>query len=72
MREWNAVSAAANIDVPTLVLNGVDEGASDEAIDPFLKGIQNVTRVKLQNSTHMPQFEERENYLKIVSEWLRS
>lgn len=72
MKNWTAVEAAKGIAVPTLVINGVNEGASDAAVKPFVDGIKNVKWVKLENSTHCPIFEEKENYLKVVSEFLLS
>lgn len=70
MKNWSAAEAAKGIEVPTLVINGVNEGASDEAVKPFVEGIKNVKWIKLKNSTHCPLHEEKENYLKIVSEFL--
>jgi pimeloyl-ACP methyl ester carboxylesterase len=61
-----------NITVPTLVLNGVNEGASDKAIAPFVEGIPNVTYIKLHDSTHMPHWEERDRYIQVIGEWLSS
>lgn len=56
--------------MPTLVINGVDEGADDIAIKPFLDNIPDVKWVKFEKSTHCPHFEEREKYIKVVGEWL--
>lgn len=61
-----------NINVPTLVINGVNEVANDEAIKPFLELIPNVRWIKMMDSTHTPQWEERANYIRIVGEWLTS
>lgn len=68
--DWTAIPVIKNIIVPTLVLNGVNEGASDKAIAPFVDGIPDVTWVKLSNSTHMPHWEEREHYMQVIGEWL--
>lgn len=70
MENWSAAEAAKGIEVRTLVINGVNEGASDEAVKPFLDGIKEVKWVKLVNSTHVPLHEEKENYLKVVSDFL--
>ncbi|KUJ13707.1 proline iminopeptidase [Mollisia scopiformis] len=72
MVSWTAVPVIKNILVPTLVINGIDEGASDEAIAPFVEGIHDVKWVKLHNSTHMPHWEEKDNYLQIVGQWLQT
>ncbi|KAL2063351.1 hypothetical protein VTL71DRAFT_5156 [Oculimacula yallundae] len=70
LKNWSAAEAARGIEVPTLVINGVNEGTSDESIKPFVDGIKNVQWVKLQNSTHCPQYEEKDNYLTVVSGFL--
>ncbi|KAG4442476.1 hypothetical protein IFR05_002078 [Cadophora sp. M221] len=70
MKNWSAAESAKGIEVPTLVINGVNEGASDEAVKPFVEGIKDVKWIKLESSTHCPLHEEKENYLKVVSEFL--
>jgi pimeloyl-ACP methyl ester carboxylesterase len=70
LRDWTAAEKCKEIEVPTLVINGVNEGASDEAIKPFLNGIKRVKWVKFEKSTHMPLYEEKELCLKTVGEWL--
>lgn len=69
-RDWSAAEAAKEISVPTLVINGTNEGASDASIKPFLDSIKDVEYVKFSQSTHMPMYEERDKYLKVVGEWL--
>ena len=68
---WNATETAKKIEVPTLVTNGTNEGASDAAIKPYLDHIKNVKWVKFYNSTHLQLFEERERYLDVVGKWLK-
>jgi pimeloyl-ACP methyl ester carboxylesterase len=70
LRNWTAAEKCKGIEVPTLVINGVNEGACDESIQPFLDGIKDVKWVKFEKSTHMPLYEEKELYFKTVGEWL--
>ena len=70
LRDWTAAEKCKRMEVPTLVINGVNEGADDEAIKPFLDGIKDVKWVKFQKSTHMPMYEEPSLFLKTVGEWL--
>lgn len=70
LRDWTAAAKCKGIEVPTLVINGVNEGACDESIQPFLHGIKDVKWIKFEKSTHMPLYEEKELYLKTVGEWL--
>lgn len=70
LRDWSAVEVLKNITVPTLVINGTDEGASDEAVRPFVEGIKDVRWVKMKNSAHTPMFDEPEKYFEVVSTFL--
>lgn len=70
MRDWTAAEKCKGIEVPTLVINGVNEGASDEAIKPFLDGIKGAKWIKFHESTHCPLYDEKDLYLKTVGEWL--
>lgn len=72
MRNWSAAQKVKNINVPTLVINGKEEGATDEAVRPFVEGIKDSKWVKLVNSTHMPMYEEPEKYFDVLKEFLES
>ncbi len=72
LKGWSAVEAAKNIEVPTLVLNGTNEAADDEAVKPLVEGIEDVKWVKFGASTHSPMFEEPDKYFETVGEWLRN
>lgn len=72
MRNWSAAESAKSISVPTLVINGKDEGATDEGVRPFVEGIKGAKWVKLVSSTHMPMYEEPEKYLGILKEFLEN
>jgi L-proline amide hydrolase len=61
---------AKTINVPTLVLNGIDEFASGEAVKPFLEEIPDVRLVTLEGTSHSPHFERKEEYMKVVREFL--
>ena len=70
LRNWSAVESAKKISVPTLVINGTNEGATDEAVMPFVDGIKDVKWVKFHNSTHFPMYEEPERYFAVLKEFL--
>ena len=70
LRGWAAIESAKTISVPTLVINGTNEGASDEAVRPFVEGIKDAKWVKFGKSTHMPMYEEPERYFEVVSNFL--
>ena len=69
-KDWSAVESTKTVTVPTLVINGKDEGATDEAVRPFVEGIKDVKWVKLDKSSHMPMYEEPERYFEVVAGFL--
>ena len=58
------------INVPTLLINGKYDEAQDEVMDPFFKSISKVKWVKFAESSHIPQIEETEEFLKVVGKFL--
>lgn len=64
------VGRAKNITVPTLVINGIDEFAAGDAVKPFLDEIQDVMLVTLEGTTHTPHIEKKDEYMKVVAEFL--
>lgn len=72
MKNWTMVGKSQTIAVPTLVLNGIDEYASGDAVKPFLDEIPDVRLVTLEGTTHSPHFERKEEYMKVVGEFLKA
>ncbi|RDW65024.1 hypothetical protein BP6252_10675 [Coleophoma cylindrospora] len=70
MAKWTMVGRAKNISVPTLVINGIGEFASGDAVKPFLDEISDVRLVTLEGTTHSPHFERKEEHMKILREFL--
>lgn len=56
--------------VPTLLINGKYDEAQDEVMDPFFKFIQKVKWVRFAESSHLPQLEETEEFLKVLGSFL--
>ena len=52
------------------MINGKYGQIVDGAISPWFEAIPKVAWVTLQNSSHMPQFEEKELYIKILAKFL--
>lgn len=69
---WSIENELHKISVPTLLINGVDEGADDASLEKFQKGVVNSKWVKFTGSSHTPHLEEREKFMKVVAEFLRS
>lgn len=57
------------IGVPTLLMNGVNEGADDLSQREFLKYID-AEWVKFDGSRHMSHWEERDKFMKVVTRFL--
>ncbi|PMD41797.1 proline-specific peptidase [Hyaloscypha variabilis F] len=70
LREWSMVGEARKIEVPTLLINGEREIASDECLGPFWREIPKVKWVKFANSAHGPWLEERERFFRVVGDFL--
>ena len=56
----------------TLLLSGRYDSIAEIAIQPFHDGIANVKWVKLENSSHTAQHEERERYMEVLGDFLVS
>jgi len=69
---WTVIDRLHNIDAKTLVINGAADMAQDFVIQPFLDNIPDSTHVKFEHSSHTPFWEEREAYMKVVSQFLDS
>jgi L-proline amide hydrolase len=64
------VGRAKNIAVPTLLINGVNEVASGEAVKPFVDEVPNLKYVTLEGTTHSPHHERTDDYMKILGDFL--
>ena len=72
MKDWSAVNELQKITVPTLLINGVNEGAADESLRKFNEGIAGSQWVKFEESRHFPHYEEREKFLQTVANFLKA
>ena len=72
MRTWSVVDEVHKIVVPTLLINGKYDEAQDSVMEPFFKSIANVKWEKFSESSHLPQLEEPEKFLKVVGGYLKA
>ncbi|EJU04093.1 proline imino-peptidase [Dacryopinax primogenitus] len=71
IKDWSIIDRLHDIEAPTMVCHGAYDPADDIVVKPFLDNIPHVTKYfKFPNSSHMPQVEETELYVKEVGEWL--
>ena len=70
MKDWTIVDRLHLVDVPTLVINGRYDEATDECVGPYVENIPGARWHQFENSSHMPHVEERETYMRVVSQFL--
>ncbi|KAJ8495038.1 hypothetical protein ONZ45_g13027 [Pleurotus djamor] len=71
IKPWSIINDLHKISCKTLIINGAHDEAQDLCVDPFFKNIPHVKWVQFANSSHMPFVEERERYMKIVTNFLQ-
>jgi len=70
IKDWSIIDKCHTIKNPTLLLNGAYDEVQDSSVAPFFKLIPNVKWVQFANSSHVPLFEERERYMKVIADFL--
>ena len=70
LAQWTIEDEIHKINVPTLLINGKYDGAQDSVMEPFFAAIEKVKWVRFAESSHMPQLEEPEAFLKVVGDFL--
>lgn len=70
LKSWSIIDDIALINVPTLLLNGRYDEAQDSVVVPYFRGIEKVKWFTFAESSHTPQYEEREKYVRLVGDFL--
>jgi L-proline amide hydrolase len=70
LKSWNIIDQLHNIEVPTLVISGRYDEATPETVRPYAERIPNARWHIFPNSSHMPHVEERDEYMKLVEDFL--
>jgi len=71
LKGWTVVDRLHDINVPTMVCHGNYDPADDIVIKPFLDNIPTIKKYhKFLESSHMPQVEETDAYVKEVGDFL--
>ncbi|RDW89603.1 hypothetical protein BP6252_01635 [Coleophoma cylindrospora] len=71
LKTFSVVDRIHQIKVPTLLINGKYDEATDEVMEPFFKIIEKVKWIRFAESSHMPHLEEAEEYLKVLNNFLK-
>lgn len=64
------VGEGHKIKVPTLLINSRYDEAQDSCVAPFFNEIPKVKWVQFAESSHTPHVEEKDRYMKVVSDFL--
>jgi len=70
MRDWTIVDRLHQVEVPTLVVNGRHDEATDNCVHPYVDNIPGARWHQFADSSHMPHVEERDTYMRVISEFL--
>jgi L-proline amide hydrolase len=70
-RDWSTLDRLGQIQVPTLVISGRYDEATPRAQEALVHGIGGAEQVILEQSSHMPFWEQRDEYMAAVDDFLR-
>jgi pimeloyl-ACP methyl ester carboxylesterase len=70
LKDWEGISTAHNINVPTLLINGSFDEVQDLSVEPWFNQIPKVRWVTLKESSHMGHLEERERFMDLIGVFL--
>lgn len=70
LKTWDIRKEIHRIKVPTLLLNGRYDEAQDEVVQPYFREIEKVKWYRFAESSHTPQLEEREEFMKVIAAFL--
>lgn len=70
LKDWSIVDRLHQIDVPTLVINGRHDEATDDCVRPYVENIPGALWHRFADSSHMPHVEERDAYMRVVGAFL--
>lgn len=69
-KEWTIADRIHEIQVPVLLITATEDMIQSYASEGFFWGVEKVKWINLEHSTHLPFWEERENYMGILGKWL--
>ena len=72
IRYWDVTNQLHKIRVPTLVTGGKYDEVSPKVARGIHRGIKHSKLVMFANSAHLPIWEERERFIKVVRKFLNS
>ncbi|KDR80335.1 hypothetical protein GALMADRAFT_208447 [Galerina marginata CBS 339.88] len=70
LKDWSIVDILHKIPYPTLLISGSEDEVQEISCIPFVLNIPKIKWVEIQNSTHLPEFEEPERYFQVILNFL--
>jgi pimeloyl-ACP methyl ester carboxylesterase len=70
MDKWSIIDRIHHINVPTLLLSGKYDGVPASNMQPFFDQIDKVKWVTFAESSHFPNLEEPDEFLKVLGGFL--
>jgi len=70
LRDWTIVDRVSRIAIPTLLISGRYDEATEATVQPYADRIPKVRWEIFEDSSHMPHVEEEEAYLQLVGAFL--
>lgn len=70
LRDWTIVERLHRIQVPTLLVSGRYDEATEATVQPYADEIPDVRWEIFAESSHMPHVEEEDAFLRIVGAFL--
>lgn len=70
LKNWSAIEECKKIEIPVLLINGRFDEGQNSCVAPFFNNIPRVRWVTMDQSSHLPMFEERERYMEIMGDFL--
>jgi L-proline amide hydrolase len=68
---WSALDRLGQVSVPALVISGRHDEATPRVQEDLVAGLKQAEQVILEESSHMPFWEERDAYMTAVGDYLR-
>ncbi|KAF2756299.1 proline-specific peptidase [Pseudovirgaria hyperparasitica] len=70
LKDWSVVDRLGDIRAPTLLLNGDEDEATEEAMRPFFERIDKVKWTTLADAAHFAHVEQTEQYVALIKAFL--
>ena len=70
IRDWQVKDRLAELDVPTLLVSGRHDEATPALQETLRDSIRGAEWTVFEQSSHTPHLEEREEYMRVVGDWL--